>query len=263
MATAGRILIMPKGTWNAETTYENLDMVAHSGRAWLAKKTSVGIEPSDANAEFWHDFLGMDVFTEENPPTAAQVGALSLNGGTVIGDVYAKSFESTNTTYTQMRLKQTDNNTKLVLQNAGTVADFTLHETIDGADDYRGLRLCSAQHNDLENALVLRSATNGAEKQSVVFGQHNKPNGSYTGNGSATRRYVEVGGISQAILIRKDSADSFVIVTSEGALVKNGASVSAVSKDEAYWYEPTGTLQLNSANVALNESGKTYYYCVL
>ena len=84
MATAGRILIMPKGTWNAETTYENLDMVAHGGRAWLAKKTSVGIEPSDANAEFWHDFLGMDVFTEGNPPTAAQVGAVSLYADPVL-----------------------------------------------------------------------------------------------------------------------------------------------------------------------------------
>lgn len=84
MATAGRILIMPKGTWNAKTTYENLDMVAHSGRAWLAKKASVGIEPSDASAEFWHDFLGMDVFTEGNPPTAAQVGAVSLYADPVL-----------------------------------------------------------------------------------------------------------------------------------------------------------------------------------
>ena len=65
MATAGRILIMPKGTWNAETTYENLDMVAHSGRAWVAKKVSVGIEPSEENAEYWHDFLGMNMVTIE------------------------------------------------------------------------------------------------------------------------------------------------------------------------------------------------------
>jgi hypothetical protein len=39
MASAGRILIMPKGEWNAETEYEVLDMVNHNGKSWLAKKT--------------------------------------------------------------------------------------------------------------------------------------------------------------------------------------------------------------------------------
>lgn len=53
MASAGRILIMPKGDWNAETEYEMLDLVCHNGTAWLAKKTSVGIEPSVDNAEYW------------------------------------------------------------------------------------------------------------------------------------------------------------------------------------------------------------------
>ena len=260
MATAGRILIMPKGAWAAETTYENLDMVAHSGRAWLAKKASVGIEPSDANAEYWHDFLGMDVFTEENPPTAAQVGALSLNGGAVIGDVYAKSFESTNTTYTQMRLKQTDNNTKLVLQNAGTVADFTLHETIDGADDYRGLRLCSAQHDDLANALVLRSAVNGTEKQLVVFGQHNKPNGSYIGNGSATERQINIGGLGEILCIRYGSFIGFVTQSGMWYIANDGTSGYFDTSVVSF---VNGVLTIVSNHKYLNASGFTYSFCVL
>ena len=53
MASAGRILIIPKGNYNAETKYEKLDLVFHSGASWLAKKDAVGIEPSDANAEYW------------------------------------------------------------------------------------------------------------------------------------------------------------------------------------------------------------------
>lgn len=53
MASAGRILIMPKGEWNAETTYEMLDLVFHGGASWLAKKEVIGIEPSDANSEHW------------------------------------------------------------------------------------------------------------------------------------------------------------------------------------------------------------------
>jgi hypothetical protein len=82
MATAGRILIMPKGAWNESVSYENLDLVSHNSRAWIAKKTSVGIEPSDANAEYWHDFLGdmigLEAHTsDKNNPhdvTAEQIG---------------------------------------------------------------------------------------------------------------------------------------------------------------------------------------------
>ena len=55
MANAGRILIMPKGDWAVETTYESLDLVRHNGTSWLAKKTSVGIEPSDITEEYWQN----------------------------------------------------------------------------------------------------------------------------------------------------------------------------------------------------------------
>lgn len=53
MATAGRILLIPKGKYNAATTYENLDMVLHNGNTWIAKKSVVGIEPSEAASEHW------------------------------------------------------------------------------------------------------------------------------------------------------------------------------------------------------------------
>ena len=53
MASAGRILILPRGNYNAETEYEMLDLVFHNGTSWLAKKSVVGIEPSEANAEYW------------------------------------------------------------------------------------------------------------------------------------------------------------------------------------------------------------------
>ena len=54
MASAGRILIMPKGNYDSSTTYEMLDMVYYNGSSWIAKKTVVGIEPSVSNTEHWH-----------------------------------------------------------------------------------------------------------------------------------------------------------------------------------------------------------------
>ena len=61
MAIAGRILIMPKGNYDASVTYEMLDLVKHNGTSWLAKKTVVGIEPSEANAEYWQKMFDINI----------------------------------------------------------------------------------------------------------------------------------------------------------------------------------------------------------
>ena len=78
MASAGRILIIPKGNYNAETEYEMLDLVSHNGTSWLAKKTAVGIEPSDANSEYWHNMLDFD-------PGSADIS--NVGDGTVKGAI--------------------------------------------------------------------------------------------------------------------------------------------------------------------------------
>lgn len=78
MANAGRILIIPKGEYNAETTYEMLDLVSYNGMSWLTKKTATGIEPSDDNSEYWFkftDFSGLD-----DRVTAAEAEIDTLNG---------------------------------------------------------------------------------------------------------------------------------------------------------------------------------------
>lgn len=51
MATAGRILIIPRGKYNEESTYNMLDMVSFGGKGWICKKTCIGIEPIEG--EYW------------------------------------------------------------------------------------------------------------------------------------------------------------------------------------------------------------------
>lgn len=53
MASAGRILILPKGNWSAETEYEMLDLVFNAGASWVARKRVVGVEPTEVNEEYW------------------------------------------------------------------------------------------------------------------------------------------------------------------------------------------------------------------
>ena len=65
MAIAGRVLIIPKGDYNANATYDALDLVSYGGTSWVAKKTVAGIEPSNANSEYWQDIVNLEVLNEK------------------------------------------------------------------------------------------------------------------------------------------------------------------------------------------------------
>jgi hypothetical protein len=56
---------VPRGEWNENITYEMLDLVNHNGYAWLAKRTVVGIEPSDSHPEYWHNMLDINKIVSE------------------------------------------------------------------------------------------------------------------------------------------------------------------------------------------------------
>lgn len=50
-ASAGRVLIIPKGDYSASVTYGNLDMVYYGGKTYVCKKTSLNNLPT--NTEYW------------------------------------------------------------------------------------------------------------------------------------------------------------------------------------------------------------------
>ena len=65
MATAGRILIIPKGDYDSTLTYEMLDLVKHKGTSWLARKdVPVGVEPKTENAEYWFNVFDAEAFID-------------------------------------------------------------------------------------------------------------------------------------------------------------------------------------------------------
>lgn len=104
MATAGRVLIIPRGDYDGNYTYEMLDMVNHNKATWIAKRESVGIEPSDDSAEHWFRLLGVGVLnsasiannvetTEEGLVLDARQGKLLMDAimsvGTEVVDLIA------------------------------------------------------------------------------------------------------------------------------------------------------------------------------
>jgi hypothetical protein len=64
-ASAGRVLIVPRGEWKSDVTYNMLDLVNHNGYAFLAKTTVVGIEPNDDNFKYWHNMLDINKIVKE------------------------------------------------------------------------------------------------------------------------------------------------------------------------------------------------------
>lgn len=81
---AGRILIMPRGTYDANATYEMLDLVTYNNASWLAKKTATGIEPADG--EYWHKMAdGVELVT--NLTTEEEGKALDASMGKVLKDL--------------------------------------------------------------------------------------------------------------------------------------------------------------------------------
>ena len=84
MASAGRILIMPKGNYDSSVTYEMLDMVSYNGTSWLAKKTVSGIEPSAANSEYWHNMVDLNIVN--NLEATEEGGVLDARQGKVLAD---------------------------------------------------------------------------------------------------------------------------------------------------------------------------------
>lgn len=119
MASAGRILIMPKGDYDANSTYENLDLVKHKGTSWLAKKESKGIEPSEANSEYWQDVFEPNI--ANNLTTVEEGYALDARQGKVLNDKLTK----TNGTIIFQNCENAFDATFLVKMNGIVILGFT------------------------------------------------------------------------------------------------------------------------------------------
>lgn len=107
---------------------------------------------------------------------------------------------------------------------------------------------------------VERDGDNYAVKN--IFGEHNKPTGSYTGNGSATTRTIDVGGTGGWLGFCSGSY-KIGIITQNGAMVFNttNSTVKCFPVSQAKYM--SGVLTISSADDLLNGNGNAYHYQVL
>lgn len=79
MVNAGRVLIIPKGTWSNLVTYEMLDLVTDGDIAYIAKQSSVGQKPSNDTAmTYWQPFG-----TAAKIATTSEPGLVMPDGTTI------------------------------------------------------------------------------------------------------------------------------------------------------------------------------------
>jgi hypothetical protein len=92
-----------------------------------------------------------------------------------------------------------------------------------------------------------------------ILSTANKPSGSYVGTGAT--RVVNTGGIGSMLLVYAAGTDAFAIVTSQGAVVKDGLTLSTTQGAATNFKD--GVLNINASNGYYNNAGLTYYYHVI
>lgn len=148
---------------------------------------------------------------------------------------------------------------------SSTLAYF---KAIKDINNFRYLRVINPLLTDytLEKSLQYSNVAGGSEKVYDLFGTHNKPAGSYTGNGSATNRTIAVGGLGEVMSITSDTG--MALVTNRGAICLN-RQTGAVSGLKSWEVNYTnGVLTIATTSDFVNKSGYisesgSYWYQVL
>ena len=187
--------------------------------------------------------------------TAEDVGALPLTGGTISNELVVS-----NAGASSVRLVSTDNQRRTTVQQDEDLT-YILNSSTKN-NEYFGLAMPASE--SLANKLrFLVKTPDASTVWYKVFGEHNKPSGQYSGNGSVSKREIPISNSGNGdflYIIDVTTGTNFAIVSYSGALLASGGTVTKVARSVAYF--EYGKLYINSNSNALNASGTTYYYTV-
>lgn len=155
MAIAGRVAIVPKGEWNAQTAYKRLDAVTYNNTLYFAKK-DVPAGTATTNAEYWSKSISgsvVNVATDTEDGLMPKEDKKKLDG--IDGDVAAKLGESKDgsLTYNGTEIKPSVETG----QGLSIGEDGKLQVNIDGTT-----LTMDEVHNVIKLADTLKNAINGA-----------------------------------------------------------------------------------------------------
>lgn len=188
-----------------------------------------------------------DVYGKHNKPTASDVGAVSKTGdNTLSGNLHIRK-------ETALITLGTDANNRSNIRFTPNSRATDIINTKDGTDTT--LSLINEVGNDWKTLLRLW-VSNGTCYN--IFGEHNKPKRTYTGNGGS--QTVQIGGLgSVAWLMSSDGLQGHVSKSGFFGMNSNGQAVSQVASFITF---ENGVLTLNNGGLC-NASGIEYTVQVL
>lgn len=139
------------------------------------------------------------------------------------------------------------------------------YNNVEGDDESNrsGIRIQS--DIELEKSIKSFRQVNGVKTFYDLFGGHNKPMGTYVGNGSTNSRAVNIGGLGYVVFITTSGCNLFV--TSRGAIGFTNATVDGGSNVKTFFSDvivyTNGKLQINGDDAFFNANNVTYWYQVL
>jgi len=105
----------------------------------------------------------------------------------------------------------------------------------------------------------LAETLNEATKYYTLFGEHNKPTGTYTGNGDATQRIIETGGKGYGAIITCANGTALLFNSSGLAFNPNGIEVIPYAEGKGVG----SSITLATTHRLLNAEGVTYTYRII
>lgn len=192
-----------------------------------------------------------------NKVTPAAINALARDGSnTMTGDLVVSKPGP------RVYLNHTAPNYSIVEGGSGSL--WLISSGTSDYANYNGLKI-NNKIVEPGNASALQLASKTAESgltYYTILHTGNKPSGSYTGNGDATARTIDTGGIGWCLYIAS-GGNCGMFVTPFGATgisYANGA-VSYIPVAECSF--DGGVLKIATTNPVVNGNGGTYYYQVL
>ena len=191
------------------------------------------------------------------PSTASDVGALPLDGSVPMsGKLRSTKKGGTIGMDSSDSVMRIDGGTSY---NDG--AFLSLHGVNENSNDKGAFQLVA----NGDKRIQLRGHVDGTLKwnNGNIFGEHNKPSGSYTGNGSATERKIATGGLGSVIAIFAGNGSYWGIASRHGGVFFPNVTNGTIKVFDGCIYFYEGSLAMVSNSTVFNASGVTYNYQVL
>ena len=193
------------------------------------------------------------LYGEHNKPTANDVGAATKEEVTTLTRSFTEYFPS--------------NGNLLLANGMGLIEAGQNYIIIASYSEksenvyYRYLGVRNSNISEKVNALSFVEKDANGTTTYMLYGQHNKPSGSYQGNGSATQRIINIGGIGKYLIIRNSQFTG--IAHSLGMDYTTTDGINGRIPASEIKYVENGDLIISSTNVYVNANSGSYFWDVV